>query len=132
MADVTQNGARRTPEAGSVLEWPVRIPPARAEHGAASRLLPLLSPDVARVLERALGGLEISVDEADLLFATRGLDFQALLLAADELRAQTNGDVVTYVVNRNINFTNVCIKHCGFCAFSRDHRTEEGYFLPAW
>ena len=40
------------------------------------------------------------------------------------------GDVVTYVVNRNINFTNVCIKHCGFCAFSRDHREEEGYFLP--
>jgi FO synthase subunit 2 len=40
------------------------------------------------------------------------------------------GDVVTYVVNRNINFTNVCIKHCGFCAFSRDHREEEGYLLP--
>jgi len=37
---------------------------------------------------------------------------------------------VTYVVNRNINFTNVCIKHCTFCAFSRDHREEEGYFLP--
>ena len=38
--------------------------------------------------------------------------------------------MVTYVVNRNINFTNVCIKHCTFCAFSRDHREEEGYFLP--
>jgi FO synthase subunit 2 len=38
--------------------------------------------------------------------------------------------VVTYVVNRNINFTNVCIKRCGFCAFSRDFRQEEGYFLP--
>ena len=37
---------------------------------------------------------------------------------------------MTYVINRNINFTNVCIKHCGFCAFSRDHREEEGYFLP--
>ncbi|OHE41889.1 MAG: 7,8-didemethyl-8-hydroxy-5-deazariboflavin synthase subunit CofH, partial [Tenericutes bacterium GWF2_57_13] len=40
------------------------------------------------------------------------------------------GDVVTFVVNRNVNFTNVCIKHCTFCAFSRDHREEEGYFLP--
>jgi FO synthase subunit 2 len=40
------------------------------------------------------------------------------------------GDVVTYVVNRNINFTNVCIKRCGFCAFSRDFREEEGYYLP--
>src|SRR5467141_4489791 len=38
--------------------------------------------------------------------------------------------VVTYVVNRNINFTNICIKQCGFCAFSRDFREEEGYFLP--
>jgi FO synthase subunit 2 len=40
------------------------------------------------------------------------------------------GQTVSYVVNRNINFTNVCIKHCTFCAFSRDHREEEGYFLP--
>ena len=40
------------------------------------------------------------------------------------------GDIVTYVVNRNINFTNVCIKRCGFCAFSRDFREEQGYLLP--
>ncbi len=40
------------------------------------------------------------------------------------------GDRVTYVVNRNINFTNVCVKRCGFCAFSRGHRAEQGYFLP--
>ena len=46
------------------------------------------------------------------------------------MRRRQAGDVVTYVVNRNINFTNVCIKHCTFCAFSRDHREEEGYFLP--
>ena len=38
--------------------------------------------------------------------------------------------MVTYVVNRNVNFTNVCVKHCGFCAFSRTYRNEEGYFLP--
>jgi FO synthase subunit 2 len=47
------------------------------------------------------------------------------------LRKKTVGDVVTYVVNRNINFTNVCIKSCGFCAFSRGHLAEEGYFLPS-
>ena len=51
-------------------------------------------------------------------------------MAADELRRRQAGDVVTFVVNRNINFTNVCIKHCTFCAFSRDHREEEGYLLP--
>ena len=49
---------------------------------------------------------------------------------ADELRRRTVGDIATYVVNRNVNFTNVCIKRCGFCAFSRDFREEEGYFLP--
>jgi FO synthase subunit 2 len=54
----------------------------------------------------------------------------ALIAAADHLRAQSVGDVVTYVINRNINFTNVCVKSCGFCAFSRGHLGEEGYFLP--
>jgi FO synthase subunit 2 len=60
----------------------------------------------------------------------RGRDLQALTRAADELRRRQVGDVVTFVVNRNVNFTNVCIKHCTFCAFSRDHREEEGYLLP--
>ncbi|MHB8574317.1 MAG: 5-amino-6-(D-ribitylamino)uracil--L-tyrosine 4-hydroxyphenyl transferase CofH [Dehalococcoidia bacterium] len=104
--------------------------PARAENGAAARLLPALSPEVARVLEKALVGGEVSVDEGELLFGVTGLDLHALTIAADELRAATTGVTTTYVVNRNVNFTNVCIKHCGFCAFSRDHRTEEGYFLP--
>jgi 7,8-didemethyl-8-hydroxy-5-deazariboflavin synthase CofH subunit len=129
---MTDSVTTTNPRAGDRLPWPVRIKPARAENGAAARLLPLLTPAAARVLERALGGEEIDVDEAVLLFEARGLDLQALLLAADELRAAAVGDAVTYVVNRNINFTNVCIKHCGFCAFSRDHRTEEGYFLPTW
>jgi FO synthase subunit 2 len=71
------------------------------------------------------------VDEAAALFEARGVDLQVLALAADALRRQQVGDVVTYVVNRNINFTNVCVKRCGFCAFSRDYRDGEGYFLPA-
>src|SRR5271170_1326785 len=51
-------------------------------------------------------------------------------LSAEELRRRRVGDRVGYVINRNINFTNVCIKQCGFCAFSRGHRAEQGYFLP--
>ncbi|MBI1747080.1 MAG: 5-amino-6-(D-ribitylamino)uracil--L-tyrosine 4-hydroxyphenyl transferase CofH [Acidobacteria bacterium] len=94
------------------------------------RLLSAVDPQVAAILDRARAGQDISADEATLLFRTRGLDFSAVVLVADALRRGTVGDVVTYVVNRNINFTNVCIKHCGFCAFSRDFRTEEGYFLP--
>ena len=86
--------------------------------------------DIARILDCVLDGKDISVDEATALFDVRGPALSALILTADELRRRTSGDVVTYVINRNINFTNVCIKHCGFCAFSRDHREEEGYFLP--
>jgi FO synthase subunit 2 len=89
-----------------------------------------IDPAVARILDRALDGEDIGVDDATLLFDADGPALTALALVADELRRRTAGDVVTYVINRNINFTNVCIKHCGFCAFCRDHREEEGYFLP--
>ena len=89
-----------------------------------------LKPAVARILEGALAGQDISVADAVALFDTSGLEFAALGMVADELRRRTAGDLATYVVNRNINFTNVCIKRCGFCAFSRDFREEEGYFLP--
>src|SRR3990172_9116731 len=89
-----------------------------------------VSPPVARVLGRALEGSDLTVEESVLLFQATGAELTATVRTADELRRQTVGDRVTYVVNRNINFTNVCIKQCGFCAFSRDFRQEEGYFLP--
>ncbi|MBI4640345.1 MAG: radical SAM protein, partial [Candidatus Tectomicrobia bacterium] len=95
------------------------------------RLLSSIDSKVARILDRALEGNDISVEDALLLFDTSGLELSALVMTADELRRRRVGDIVTYVVNRNINFTNVCVKRCGFCAFSRDHREEEGYFLPA-
>jgi FO synthase subunit 2 len=88
------------------------------------------STPVRRALGRALDGTEVTVDDGLALATVTGRDLHALTLVADELRRRHVGDVVTYVVNRNINFTNVCIKHCTFCAFSRDHREEEGYFLP--
>ena len=89
-----------------------------------------IDPQVSIILHRALDGEEISWSEGLRLCETNGLDLQALCLVADEMRRRQVGDVVTYVVNRNINFTNVCIKHCTFCAFSREYREEEGYFLP--
>ena len=93
-------------------------------------LLKNSDPLISDALNRALDEKEISVDEATRLFHARGLDFHLVGMVADELRKRRVGDIVTYVVNRNINFTNVCIKQCGFCAFSRDFREEEGYFLP--
>jgi 5-amino-6-(D-ribitylamino)uracil---L-tyrosine 4-hydroxyphenyl transferase len=93
-------------------------------------LLKRTDPVVAAALDHALSGKDISVDEAIALLDSTGLEMNLVMTVADELRRVTVGDVVTYVINRNINFTNVCIKQCGFCAFSRDFREEEGYFLP--
>lgn len=87
-------------------------------------------PVIASILDKALSGKEISVNEGIELFNADNLDFHLVGFVANELRKQKNGDIVTYVVNRNINFTNVCIKQCGFCAFSRDFREEDGYLLP--
>ncbi|MDR5710494.1 MAG: 5-amino-6-(D-ribitylamino)uracil--L-tyrosine 4-hydroxyphenyl transferase CofH [Armatimonadota bacterium] len=89
-----------------------------------------LDREIVRILEKALEGEDITVEEGTRLLQVQGMELHAVVLVADELRRRRVGDVVTYVINRNINFTNVCIKHCGFCAFSRDHREEEGYFLP--
>jgi FO synthase subunit 2 len=100
------------------------------EPSSLEQVLRAVRPDVAAPLDRALCGRDIGVDEALVLYGTTGRDLQAVVMVADELRRRTVGDVVTYVVNRNINFTNVCIKRCGFCAFSRDYREEEGYLLP--
>jgi len=93
-------------------------------------MLQRVEPQMARILDKALAGGAVTVEEGARLFEAGGAALLALMATADELRHRAVGDAVTYVVNRNINFTNVCIKRCGFCAFSRDHREEEGYFLP--
>ena len=106
------------------------MPASNGNGHALEHMLKGIDTGVARILGSALDGHDISVDDAVFLFDASGLELNALVMAADELRRRRVGDIVTYVVNRNINFTNVCIKRCGFCAFSRDHREEEGYFLP--
>lgn len=80
-------------------------------------------PVVSEILNRALSEKEITSKEGLELYDTSGIDFHLVGLVADELRKRRVGDVVSYVVNRNINFTNVCIKQCGFCAFSRDRKS---------
>jgi 7,8-didemethyl-8-hydroxy-5-deazariboflavin synthase CofH subunit len=85
---------------------------------------------VEPVLDKALEGRELSAADGEALFAAEGADLHRLLSVADEMRRRSVGDHVAYVVNRNVNFTNVCVKRCGFCAFSRGHRAEQGYFLP--
>ena len=93
-------------------------------------LLKNVDPLISDTLNRALEEKEISPKEAEILYNANGLDLHLIGAVADELRKRRVGDKVTYVVNRNINFTNVCIKQCGFCAFSRDFREGEAYFIP--
>src|SRR6266478_2594662 len=85
---------------------------------------------VESVLDKALEGRELSAEDGEALFAAEGASLNRLLATADDLRRRRVGERVAYVINRNVNFTNVCVKRCGFCAFSRGHRAEQGYFLP--
>jgi 7,8-didemethyl-8-hydroxy-5-deazariboflavin synthase CofH subunit len=81
-----------------------------------------------RILE-AQNGNAISQEEAYALAHVDGDDLLGLLTAADLLRAELAGNLITYVVNRNINFTNICFVGCKFCAFSRGPRESDTYFL---
>jgi len=94
------------------------------------RLLAGISPDVARSLDGALDGRELSAAEARRLLEAEGADFHALLRAADVARSEDIGDDVTFVVNRNINFTNVCYVGCSFCGFSRHKDDADAYDHP--
>lgn len=94
------------------------------------RFLTEIDPVIAGILNDAMDSKNISVRQAVELFNSTGREINAIIMASDILRKKTVGDIVTYVVNRNINFTNVCVKKCGFCAFSRDFRNDEGYLLP--
>jgi FO synthase len=78
-----------------------------------------VTPRIAAAIDCALAGNELREEEVVALFSTRGPDLDAVCTAADALRRSVCGDTVTYIVNRNINYTNVCTYKCGFCAFSK-------------
>jgi len=89
-----------------------------------------IDPVISDILNRVIDGNHISEDETTELFNSNGIELNLIVIVANHLCKRKKRDIVTYVINRNINFTNVCIKRCGFCAFSRDFREEEGYVLP--
>jgi len=96
------------------------------------RLFGDMNRDVVEMLASALDGRELSVDDAARLLRAEGSDLFALMRAADVARVEDKGDDVSFVICRNINFTNVCYVGCSFCGFSRhrddadayDHRVE--------
>jgi 7,8-didemethyl-8-hydroxy-5-deazariboflavin synthase CofH subunit len=94
------------------------------------RLLARTGPAVAAVLERALEGRELSEPDAIVLLGAHGADFHALLQTADAARALDKGDDVSFVICRNINFTNVCYVGCTFCGFSRHEDESDAYDHP--
>jgi len=94
------------------------------------RLLGGIEPQVADILDRALSGRELDVTDAERLLRAEGPDFHALSRAADMARSDDIGDDVTYVVCRNMNFTNVCYVGCSFCGFARHKDEEDAYDHP--
>ena len=80
--------------------------------------------ELGGALRRAVSGDRLDESSIVRLFAARGSELGAVCEAADEVRSRVNGDVVTYVVNRNINYTNVCYFRCQFCAFSKGKMSE--------
>jgi 7,8-didemethyl-8-hydroxy-5-deazariboflavin synthase CofH subunit len=94
----------------------------------ASQVAPRVRSALEKILETQNGNA-VTIEEAYDLARAEGDDLLGLLAAANLLRAELSGNIVTYVVNRNINFTNICFVGCKFCAFSRGPRESDTYFL---
>jgi FO synthase len=106
-----------------VAAWSIHTPQEETRRGRA------LTDRFAKVEE----GADLSADEIVALFQARGPAFSQIVAFADRLRQNTNGDTITYVVNRNINYTNICKYRCTFCAFSKgrthEHLRGKAYLL---
>ena len=102
--------------------------PALEWSDISSGAAPIVRSCLERVLETQ-NASDLSLEESYALASAAGEDLLALLVAANMLRSELAGNIVTYVVNRNINFTNICFVGCKFCAFSRGPREDDAYFL---
>ncbi|MCU1318164.1 MAG: fbiC [Candidatus Acidoferrum typicum] len=86
-------------------------------------------PEVRGILQAVTSGAELTFEEGLLLATAEGSALDALVGVADQLRRETVGEAITYVVNRNINFTNVCFVGCSFCGFGRGPGAADAYSL---
>jgi len=100
---------------------------------SSNTIYPEFKSNISHLVDKAKYGKNLNEKEIVQLFSARARDFQFVCHAANELRTEVNGDIVTYVVNRNINYTNICYFGCRFCAFSKgrvsEHLRERGYNL---
>ncbi len=107
-----------------------RVESLLADSRSLAERLCSVAPYTRSILERGLAGIRPTVEEGAHLLTLRGNELSALIAAADAVRHEDVGDVVTYVVNRNINWTNVCFVGCKFCAFARLKGDEDAYDHP--
>ena len=108
-------------QSGKNVEVPTEIAQAIRTPVAADEI----DPALAAIVDRASSGADLSEAEIVRLFQARGPEFGYVCQAADRLRRRVKGDTVSYVVNRNISYTNICTLNCQFCAFSKGKHSEE-------
>ncbi len=94
-----------------------------------NNILKSMDPLISKILSNALDEKLLSEKDALELFKTSKVELLMLGLVANEIRRKTVGDTVTFVINRNINFTNICSNRCSFCAFSRNQNDPDAYML---
>ena len=97
--------------------------------GTALTALENCPQTVHEILHAAIAGAELTFEQALVLATAEGAALEAMIAVADNLRRETVGDAITYVVNRNINFTNVCFVGCSFCGFGRGPAAPDAYSL---
>src|SRR5260370_3202062 len=105
-------------------EWSPGALIALPDHPAPPTNRPAIASEIAAMLAKAQTGNPLAEAEIVRLFRARGDELAAVCTTADELREATNGDVTSYVVTRNINYTNICYFKCQFCAFSKGKMSE--------
>ena len=121
----TRSGSSR-PCSTSIKTGLLEVHPARAR--AHARSAPIRRDLAAAAIDQGRAGESLTEDELTALFAeTRPEVIEDMRHAADDLRAELAGDVVTFVVNRNINVSNICIVGCAFCGFGQGKRSPDAY-----
>jgi FO synthase subunit 2 len=95
----------------------------------ASQIFNQIKPEIKYILKKALNNREISSEEALQLLKVHGKEFFALQYVADQICFEKKQDIVTFIINRNINFTNICFQECKFCSFSLPANHEDAYLL---
>jgi len=94
-----------------------------------SQIFNKIKPEIKHILKKALVSEEITTEEALELLKVSGKEFFALQYVADRICSEKKENIVTFVVNRNINFTNICFQGCKFCSFSLTANDDDAFLL---